>query len=88
MTAVTALESQVTANAQLSQDVADLTSRVQALEGARIQCDWNGEIFVSHGWDGSCAWNQGARLFCENGYVTRIRYVDCPGCSWNNYCKQ
>lgn len=35
-------------------------------------CDWGGNRWVSHGWDGGCAWNVGAYWYCSGGRLTNI----------------
>lgn len=29
-------------------------------------CTWTSSFWVSHGWDGDCAWDQGAYFYCTN----------------------
>lgn len=33
-------------------------------------CNWNGNMWLSHGWDGNCAWYVGVRIGCSGGRVT------------------
>lgn len=35
-------------------------------------CNWNGGRWISHGWDGACAWNVGAWWYCSSGRLTHI----------------
>ncbi len=33
-------------------------------------CSINGSLWLSHGWDGNCAWSVGVRVSCSGGQVT------------------
>lgn len=37
-------------------------------------CNWNGTIWLSHGWDGACAWVVGLKVRCSNSQVTEFTY--------------
>ncbi len=39
-----------------------------------IDCNWDGERYLSYGWDGGCAFQTGANLTCQNGKITKISY--------------
>jgi hypothetical protein len=51
-------------------------------------CDWNGSLWISHGWDSWCAWVVGARINCSSGRVNSFTYYNYTGygnCGWMNY---
>jgi hypothetical protein len=43
-------------------------------------CNWSGAMWVSHGFDGGCAWNVGAYWYCESGRLTRMAAHDFGYC--------
>jgi hypothetical protein len=52
--------------------------------GVTITCNWVGEKYTSHGYDGAFAWADGFYITCSGGVVTQIRYSSyigdyCPG---------
>lgn len=36
----------------------------------------NGNLWLSHGWDGGAAWYVGVRFYCSGGYVSSISHVN------------
>jgi len=43
-------------------------------------CNWSGGTWVSHGWDGGCAWSTGAYFYCSGSRLVNI--VAYEGCGW------
>ncbi len=43
-------------------------------------CNWSGSVWVSHGWDGGCAFSSGAYISCNGSTVTSISHYS--GCGW------
>lgn len=43
-------------------------------------CNWSGGKWVSHGWDGACAWPTGIYVYCNNGKVTAMQWFATPAC--------
>lgn len=37
-------------------------------------CNWNGSMWLSHGWDAGCAWYVGVRIGCSGGIVTSFQH--------------
>lgn len=50
-------------------------------------CTWyNGNRFLSHGWDGGCAFQVGARFYCTSGRLTSIlRYNSSCNDLWHGH---
>ena len=44
-----------------------------------LGCNWNGAVFLSHGWDGSCAFQTGYEVTCNNNQITHMKWVE--GCT-------
>lgn len=44
-------------------------------------CNWSGATFVSHGWDGACAWDTGAYFFCSGNRLVSVSAVQNV-CGW------
>ena len=63
----------------LIREVRQLNRSVDRLENnagrGGISCSWNGEKYLSKGWDGGQAFNIGAFVNCQNGKVTNMRYI-------------
>ncbi len=56
---------------------------VQGVAGtnASITCNWTGSRWLSHGWDGGCAWLNGAWVHCSGGQILSINW-ELLGCGW------
>lgn len=50
---------------------------------AAVTCNWSGTEWLSHGFDGGCAFSSGARITCTGGVVTAIAYEFGCGTSRN-----
>ena len=46
---------------------------------AVIPCNWEGAKWLSHGWDGSNAWNVGMRITCDSGKVKHFEWITKEG---------
>lgn len=65
----------------------DGTSWRQMGGGAGIACDWNGERWVSQGYDGAAAWASGHYIDCQAGQVVSIKAVGVPYCPGGAGCQ-
>lgn len=46
-------------------------------------CDWSGNVWITHGWDGGCAWQNGVKISCSGGVVTGMGwYAGCNSPRW------
>lgn len=43
-------------------------------------CNWVGQKWISHGWDGACAFKTGFVVTCSNEKVIDIKFVEDPNC--------
>ena len=55
----------------------------QAAQAGQLGCDWTGAIWLTHGWDGGCAYQTGIEVTCNNSRITHIRWVETSGCARN-----
>jgi len=51
----------------------------QAAKPGHLACNWSGAIFLSHGWDGGCAFSTGYNVTCNNNQITHMEWVE--GCA-------
>ena len=48
-----------------------------------IACAWNGGKWLSHGWDGGCAWQTGIWAICDGMRVVNMKWQESVGCPEN-----
>ena len=46
----------------------------------QLGCNWTGAIFLSHGHDGTCAFQTGFQVTCNNNHLTNFAFVETAGC--------
>ncbi|HUS28147.1 MAG TPA: putative metal-binding motif-containing protein [Kofleriaceae bacterium] len=46
----------------------------------QLSCDWNGGIFLSYGFDGSCAFGAGFVVTCSNNHITNFHWFEGGAC--------
>ena len=52
-----------------------------ATNGFQLGCDWNGAVWLTHGWDGNCAFFTGMSVTCSAGHITNFQFVENSQCA-------